>query len=40
MEGVGLTSDVDVDPEIFPGSGSGILVPDPNPAKKESGDKK
>ena len=25
-----------VDPELLPGSGSGIIVPDPNPAKSES----
>ena len=24
-----------MDPELFPGSGSGIIVPDPDPAKYE-----
>ena len=28
-----------MDPELLPGSGSGIIVPDPEPAKHERADK-
>ena len=28
-----------MDPELLPGSGSGIIVPDPDPAKYERADK-
>ena len=28
-----------MDPELLPGSGSGIIVPDPDPAKHERADK-
>ena len=28
-----------IDPELLPGSGSGIIVPDPDPAKNERADK-